>query len=510
MTTTAQATVPIPSRTVVGRDREAIHSYATLLGGKGRSIFYRLERTQVANLIELRGGVTHEVQIDADKGALLDYTPHGLGFSVPATKVLTVDDRLDGLQVLVGDEEVFRGPAVVRHTRLENDRRLVGVALLDGILDTDRLLSAKARSTIRSRTFSVSDVRNAEIDRDYRRTLADAVFLMNSYRSLLDGQEHELDRSTSTGARSRSANQILAAAEAGFREQFSGLRRALNEQSADLPEALRASYRSYTEALIHPAVLCAPAAYHCYKKPLGYPGDFMLMSYLYSAKPRGDSLYAKLVHQVVVREEPLAHAVRQRKEFILSQIRQTIHAARNRGMAARVLSVGCGPAQEIRDLLLNDPATEATITLIDQDQRCLAHVDRVLSANETSQQLSASIQYLHVGLKQLLLRREFMDAIPLQDLIYTAGVFDYLGIRLAQRLAHWLYQRLLPGGQLVIGNVKQIRGVAWSLDYWMDWPLIYRTTEEMLEITDLLPQDCQREVKVDASGFTNMLLIRKS
>ncbi|MGE5785497.1 MAG: hypothetical protein ACM3ZE_12935, partial [Myxococcales bacterium] len=386
---------------------------------------------------------------------------------------------------------------------------LVGVALLDGILDPDRLLSAKARTTVRSKADGVSEVCQAQIGDEYRRTLADAVFLMNSYRSLLDAQEADLSRATTSSARARAGQEVLLAAETGFRDQFSGLRRALNQQSSDIPKGLRESYQNYTKALIHPAVLCAPAAYHCYKKPLGYPGDFMLMSYLYSEKARGDSLYAKLIHQVVVREEPLAHAVRQRKEFLLSRIRHAVLTDRERPDMPRILSLGCGPAQEIRELLLSSEPSHVTITLIDQDRRCLEHVDHALSVDGVPPHVLSSIQYLHLGLRQLLLRREFVDAVPPQDLIYSAGVFDYLGSRLAQRLAHWLYQRLRPGGQLVIGNVRRTKGVSWSLDYWMDWPLIYRSKEEMLAIAGLIADDCEREVAIDASGYTYMLVIRK-
>lgn len=508
MTTIADAHVVAPSNTFWGH-RDARHAYSTLAGGQGRAVFYRLERTLVPTFVEPGEEADHEVHLGTLKGTLLNYTPHGVAFKVSGSEVLAVDEQLDGLEILVGGESVYRGAALVRHTRLECDRRLVGVALLDGILDPDRVLSAKARSAIRRKVFSVSGVRKAEIGQDYRRTLADAVFLLNSFRALLDAQERDLIHATTSGARSRSGHEILVAAEASFREQFASLRQALNEQSANLPRKLRGSYQSYTEALIHPAVLCAPAAYHCYEKPLGYPGDFMLMSYLYSDKRRGDSLYAKLVHQVVVREEPLAYAVRQRKEFMLSQIRQAVAAEHDQLDLPRILSLGCGPAQEIQDLLSNDASVRATITLIDQDQRCLAHVDRALSTAGVPQQVLSSIQYLHVGLKQLLLRKEFVDAVPLQDLIYTAGVFDYLGSRLAQRLAQWLYQRLRPGGRLVIGNVRQIGGVAWSLDYWMDWPLIYRTREEMFAIAGLLPDNCEREVALDASGYTYMLLIRK-
>ena len=112
----------------------------------------------------------------------------------------------------------------------------------------------------------------------------------------------------------------------------------------------------------------------------------------------------------------------------------------------------------------------------------------------------------------MLQQSTVFDSINDQDLIYTVGLFDYLKTRTGRVLALRLYQNLRPGGKLIIGNFKRPNDAIWSLEYWMDWKLIYRTTEEMLELCTLIEEadpSHEREIMTDASGYTNLLIISK-
>lgn len=514
LATVASDTHSTPPESGISNGRIPDSAYERLLGGKGREVFHRSERVGIASLLEGCSDLVHEVRFGPHQGTLANYAVNGLAFYVTASIPMAQDQVLENIQVVVGDETVYSGAAMVRYTQLHATNRLVGVALLDGILDPDRILTAKSRVASRSTMVEVSRTCRAAIDPEYKQAIADAVFLMNSYRRLLTEQERALGKSTVGEARVRGERETLDAAESGFREQYARLRQIFNRRTALLPTRARATYKRYTEAMLHPCVLCAPAAHHCYDKPLGYPGDYVLMSHLYSDVRRGDSLYAKLIHQVVVREEPLADAVRQRKDFMLSLVRQVAIAPRANAERARVLSLGCGPAQEILDYVQDRESPEIGLTLVDQDQRSLAHVNWTLSKLLVPRRAPTPVRYLYIGFKQLLQRSDVLEAIPGQDLIYTAGLFDYLSKRIAQRLALRLFQKLRPGGTLAIGNFRRSTDATWSLDYWMDWPLVYRTREDMLEIAQLIDKNgdthVDKEVAVDASGYTLILLVHKS
>lgn len=471
-----------------------IQAYEDLIGG--RETHYRLERISSPNL-------RSEVQFGLYTGKLVNYTALGVAFTLPSSVQVTRDQLLDCIQITIGYDVLYKGPALVRHTQALQTDQLVGVLLISSPLDLDLVTIAKVRKLSEVRALQASQV---DLDPRYKTAVSDAVFLMNSYRKLLGEQEVMISQIPLGDVRNRIEQETLAGAEVEFRKEYDPLRLALNSLAPSTSKC-EPNYKRYTEAMFHPCVLGAPAAHRCYCKPLGYPGDYLLMDHLYSDERRGESLYDKLIHQVVVREEPLADAVRHRKNFMMSQIRQAV-MAKSEGLP-QVLSLGCGSAQEVLEYLSGSKPQEVRFTLVDQDQQALNYVSTRL-AGLSPHHSHLLDRVVNIGFKQLLTQNGVFDSTPYQNLIYTAGLFDYLTPRIAQRLAQRLFQKVSLGGTLAIGNFKAPTEVAWSLEYWMDWPLIYRTMDDMLEIASLIDEKFEREVTLDASGYTYVLLIHKN
>jgi len=65
------------------------------------------------------------------------------------------------------------------------------------------------------------------------------------------------------------------------------------------------------------------------------------------------------------------------------------------------------------------------------------------------------------------------------DLIYAAGLYDYLGDDLARTLTAALFRMLRSGGRLLIANFTPATHDAAFMETFMDWRLIYRTAEEV-------------------------------
>ena len=69
-----------------------------------------------------------------------------------------------------------------------------------------------------------------------------------------------------------------------------------------------------------------------------------------------------------------------------------------------------------------------------------------------------------------------------QDVIYSVGLFDYLKDETVVQVLNWVHANLAPGGQAIVGNFDvHCKGRAF-LDYVLDWRLLYRTPEQMLEL----------------------------
>ena len=68
------------------------------------------------------------------------------------------------------------------------------------------------------------------------------------------------------------------------------------------------------------------------------------------------------------------------------------------------------------------------------------------------------------------------------DLIYSAGLYDYLGKRFAQKLTAQLYKMLAPGGKLMLININFDYDEIGYLESYMNWAMIGRSKSEILEL----------------------------
>ncbi len=73
------------------------------------------------------------------------------------------------------------------------------------------------------------------------------------------------------------------------------------------------------------------------------------------------------------------------------------------------------------------------------------------------------------------------------DLIYAAGLYDYLDARVAARLTRVLFDHLDPGGRLLIPNFLWGVPEEAYMEVFMDWYLLYRTRDEIEKFAEEIP-----------------------
>ena len=64
-------------------------------------------------------------------------------------------------------------------------------------------------------------------------------------------------------------------------------------------------------------------------------------------------------------------------------------------------------------------------------------------------------------------------------------MFDYFRRERCERLAAAMYERLAPGGRLIIGNMRAGTDMVWPLEFIEDWTLHYRTEAELAALAAL-------------------------
>ncbi len=206
-----------------------------------------------------------------------------------------------------------------------------------------------------------------------------------------------------------------------------------------------------------------PYSRHSYLRPRGYAGDADLIDYVYSerrtgAPPLGQDIYRFLYQQ------PGPRCVRERRMILAREI----DAVAERVRRPKILSVACGHLREAEQSRAVAERRVGTFLAVDQDKESLAEVER--------QHTGGVVTPVCDTVRSIILGRSTFKG---QDLIYSAGLYDYLSSCTAQRLTRQLFGMLRPGGRLVLGNFASSTPDAGYLEAFMDWWLVYRDEAEM-------------------------------
>ncbi len=274
----------------------------------------------------------------------------------------------------------------------------------------------------------------------------------------------------------------------------------------------QAIHRTFGRRQLHPLLLCSPFLYRTFSKPLGYAGDYEMVNMLCRDPLEGSSLFAKVVNYWFLRQAP-AEAHRNRIEFLAERIAEVTLRAASAGRVARIMSVGCGPAREVQRFLADsDLADKAHFTLIDFNEETAEYARATLESLRRRHQRSTPIEIVKKSVNQILKEagRSVERARETQfDFVYCAGLFDYLSDQICRRLSNILYEWVAPGGLFVSTNVDCSNPRRVTMDYVMDWHLIYRRGTDLAALKpDRAPAD-EGVVAADATGVNIQYVVRK-
>lgn len=463
-------------------------NYEFLRGGTGRDIYYRQERYRVELLKEVEH-LNPRIVSEAVEGDMEDFAITGVSCTCAGRTTVEQGKVLPKVFVMIGEDTYYSGRARVSHvTHFEADSKgngegsLVGLHLLDDVIDIDRILRFRSAAEVANELKATNIILNrGDISGEYKKNVADFVFALIRYRSLMTRYEGQLEQCGPID-RPQLEAEMLESAWASLKPTLNRLQDRLDALTADhyYDRDFQQLYRSYTVPLITPHLAAEPASYRAWVKPLGYPGDYVLMCYLYDNLWQGNSLYSKLIHRYPM-EHPNGAAVRYRKDLLREEIGRTV-ASGDQSKPCRILALAAGPAREAFEFVSTyEGNREIELSLIDQDNRALGYVNKQM-APLLIKKGNVKVRYLYVALKQLIEDPELFATVPTVDLLYSAGLFDYLSTGKAKLLMAKLYEKLRSGGRVIIGNYGAPANHAWLCTYVYDWPLRYRTDQEMHEL----------------------------
>ena len=227
---------------------------------------------------------------------------------------------------------------------------------------------------------------------------------------------------------------------------------------------------------IFPYFMRSRFAERIYFKPRGYAGDHMMMEMAYRNIPAGDGRLGELVDEWCLNSFG-AKAARGRRKLLCDWLQAKTEKLIQHQPQIKIMNMACGPARELADFLETCPFSEnLDILCIDIDEDALACAD----TNIRKVQHKATIRFLKENLIKWALGKT-NQRIDLQDIIYSAGLTDYLEDRLFLALVNRAHDQLNPGGRLIIGNFSP-NPDQFFMDHILHWRLIYRTKSQLRDL----------------------------
>jgi|SRR5581483_3965055 len=254
---------------------------------------------------------------------------------------------------------------------------------------------------------------------------------------------------------------------AKVRKAFAGLEQGLGAQSpkqtAGLANALQAE--------LLPLVRLSRTGERLYAKPRGYAGDYQTIEMIYANAPAGTGRIGPLIDGCVL-DLAAVRAIRNRRGLIAAEILSSLGTAPKE---FHVASLGCGPASEVFDVLGKaGDSSRLHVSCIDIDREALARVE----AGGREHGFADRVHTLHGNLIYLATGRQELHLAP-QDLIYSMSLVDHLSDEMATTLINWIYDRLRPGGRVILGNFHPRNPSRGLMDHVLDWHLTHRDEADM-------------------------------
>jgi extracellular factor (EF) 3-hydroxypalmitic acid methyl ester biosynthesis protein len=394
------------------------------------------------------------------------------------------------LEIWLGDQAAYDGAAQLVNVMTTGLTRICEFKLTGDWIRSEKASTGSASRQIEGATQEFISKWHAsrDIRPAFKLAVAEAVDFLTELRAWLEGQELLWRRSSGGGKdlSRKKLDQLMRQIAPEMDQAFA----LFEAEAARIPHVLMGLHAEYFRACLDPLLLCAPFIHRCYTKPLGYPGDYGMMNMMLDDPYQGSSLYAKIVNAWVILSAA-GDAYRHRVVYLEKMLHEEVARVQADGRICQILSLGCGAAREVQQFIQNDPLSEkCAFTLLDFSPDTIGYATSQVAAAKASTGRHTEVHAQEFSVQQMLARGGRIIANPRlarsgplergkYDILYCAGLFDYLSERVCSRLLEIFWELAAPGAALVASNFNPVNPIRGFMDYALDWRLIYREEDEV-------------------------------
>lgn len=209
-----------------------------------------------------------------------------------------------------------------------------------------------------------------------------------------------------------------------------------------------------------------------HEKPRGYSGDAQLLDFIYGhpsvdgyiaqSTPAGLEIYDYTKHA------SSSVAVRERRDLLTRYVDKT---AMRCGEKPEILAIAAGQLREAnQSVALRDGRLRRWVAL-DQDSQSIGSITRDFAGT--------AIEAIDGSVRSILSRHHKLGQF---DLVYAAGLYDYLIDKVAIKLTERCLEMLKPGGEFLFANFAEDITVDGYMETYMNWALLLRSEDDMWRI----------------------------
>jgi extracellular factor (EF) 3-hydroxypalmitic acid methyl ester biosynthesis protein len=428
--------------------------------------------------------------------------------------VLRTSEVIDNFKIVVRDRSIYSGRAVVRSIVNAGLTIVCEVTLNEsGWMDIAfaSQMVGNGRLQTEFNEFVHEWQKLYKILPEYKVVIADMQSFLSELRFWLDQVELGI-RSAAAGDRTKVEQDVVHQLRESVVPMICDLFDRFENVSSHVEDSLRPAHVLFGRRQMHPLLLSSPFVYRTFAKPLGYAGDYEMVNMMFRDTCEGGSLFAKMVNSYALQLPPII-AHQNRISYLCDKLVEESCRVARQGRPLRVFNLGCGPAHEIQKFLSKGSVSDpADFVLADFNDETAAHTTAKLNDLKRQYGSRAKIQVVKRTAHQLIKQSEraLHASQPEQyDMIYCAGLFDYLSDRVCRKLMDVFYGMLAPGGLLLSTNVD-VHPSRNEMEYFLEWHLIHRNSTQMMTLT---PERADPEgVKLmrDPTGVNIFLEVRKA
>ncbi len=421
--------------------------------------------------------------------------------------IVQLSEVLQEVRLSRRGQTIYTGRAMVSNLVSTGLMLIVSAALVDPWSDLEGISTREAVGEEAQRFLHDWDI-GYNIEPSFQLSVNRFKHFLNELNRWLEGTELTLGNQKGnprTPLRRELANEVYDR----MANRVEELVASFEAEYARLDRERHSIHKQFAQRELHPLLMVSPFVHRCFTKPLGYAGDYEMLMMLLADPHQGQNAYAWLVNRHMVTSAPgLAYG--NRITMLVEHIREESRRVRRTLHRPLVgMTIGCGPVNEIQRFMREDEtATGSIFSLMDFNQPTIdfarSRVEEV--GRETGRQVEAT--YMHKSIHELL--QEARGRRPsfgtTYDIIYCAGLFDYLSDRICSGLTDLFYRQLNPGGLVIVTNVAHSRPILGYMEMLLEWYLIYRSGDDMLR---LRKGPGEQSVRSDATGINQFLLVRK-